>query len=83
MPPTPVSVALEDVRRGIALSVGDLWLACYALGSWLSGEELRAVLLGDTDPTAREFGIIAAALNEAAADASSDLRVPARDDIDG
>ena len=76
-------MALEDVRRGIALSVGDLWLACYALGSWLSGEELRDVLLGDVEPSDREFGIIAAALNEAAADAASDLRVPDRSEIDG
>ena len=81
MPPSPVSIVLEEVRRGLALPVSDLWLACYALGSWLSGEDLRAVLLGDLDPTDREFGIISAALNEAAADASSDLRVPDRSDI--
>lgn len=76
MPSTLVSRALDDVRRSIDLSVDELWLACYALGSWLSVDELQVVLVGDEEPSAREFTITAIALNEAADEVGSELRVP-------
>jgi len=72
---TSQSDALEHVRRSIGMPIGDLWLASFSLGSMLSLSELTDVLCG-AETSAGEYSVISAALDEAAADANSPLRVP-------
>ncbi len=62
--PEPKVQLIEMYRRSADLSVEELWWRSFALGSMNTSEELSGILDGTVDPTAHEYNLIAAALNE-------------------
>jgi hypothetical protein len=46
------------------ISLDELWLRCFALGTMNTATELEAFLLGGARPTRHEYNVIAVALNE-------------------
>jgi hypothetical protein len=48
----------------INISLDELWLRCFALGSMNTTTELETLLLGSARPTRHEYNVIAVALNE-------------------
>jgi hypothetical protein len=50
--------------HGLVMSVDELWLRCFALGSMNTARELEAFLRGRARPTRHEHNVIAVALNE-------------------
>ena len=54
----------ELCRQHTTLSLGELWLHCFALGSDNTPLQLEAFLHGALVPTPHEFNLIAVALNE-------------------
>jgi len=48
----------------VNLSLDELWLRCFALGSMNTTTELETFLRGSARPTRHEFNVIAVALNE-------------------
>ena len=59
-----------------ALSLGELWLLCFALGSSNTLLQLDAFLHGALRPTPHEFNLIAVALNEHFIEIEMDQFVP-------
>lgn len=64
MLPEPVAQPVELRSRDDALSLADLWLRCYALGSMNTPHELAGFLRGELRPTRHEYNLVAVALNE-------------------
>jgi hypothetical protein len=60
----PVAQPVELRSRDSALTLADLWLRCYALGSMNTPEELAGFLRGELRPTRHEYNLVAVALNE-------------------
>jgi hypothetical protein len=48
----------------INISLDELWLRCFALGTMNTATELGAFLRGAARPTRHEYNVIAVALNE-------------------
>ena len=57
----------------------DLWLACFALGADTTRDELDRFLLGQSEPSAAEYNVIAQALNERFSDLGFDRPLPYKD----
>jgi len=55
---------LERARRGLKLSVSDLWWRYFALGGMQSELDIEAVLYGALLPSIDDRDLIAVALNE-------------------
>lgn len=55
---------LDTARRRLAVSVVELWIDCFALGSHLDADGLASYLRGDLDVDNTEHNVIAHALNE-------------------
>ena len=54
-----------DVQpRQVNISLDELWLRCFALGSMNTTTELETFLRGSARPTRHEHNVIAVALNE-------------------
>jgi hypothetical protein len=54
-----------DLQPGdLVISLDDLWLRCFALGTMNTATELEAFLRGVDRPTRHEYNVIAVALNE-------------------
>jgi hypothetical protein len=68
----PVGLKTQD---GV-LSVGDLWLRCFALGAMMTPPELEGLLRGTLRPTRHEYNLIAVALNEYLSDIGVSQLVP-------
>jgi hypothetical protein len=73
---TVQSRLLERARTESGLSVADLWLRCFALGSMSTPVELEAHLEGALMPSPHEYDILAHALNERFVELGSDHPVP-------
>lgn len=55
---------LEQARRDLGLSIGELWFRYFALGGMNSSVEMEAVLFGALVASPHDRGLIAVALNE-------------------
>ena len=55
---------LEGARRGLSLSVSDLWWRYFAVGGMYTELEVEAILFGALVPTDNDRDMIAVALNE-------------------
>jgi hypothetical protein len=71
-----VNEDLERVRLAIGLSVAEVWLDAYALGSHRSPAQLADAMDGATSLSPHERSIVAMVLNEAAHDLGRAERVP-------
>jgi hypothetical protein len=63
-------------RQHSRLSLYELWLQCFALGSDNTPLQLEAFLYGALRPTPHEFNLMAVAVNEHFADIGVDQIVP-------
>jgi hypothetical protein len=77
---TPGSV-LEAARQQAGLSVAELWVACYSLGSTATEGELAGFLDGSRVPTSAEYNVVAQAINERFSDIGQDHPVPYAEDF--
>ena len=68
----PVELRAHD---GV-LSLGDLWLRCFARGAMMTPPELEGLLRGTLRPTRHEYNLIAVALNEYLSDIGVSQLVP-------
>jgi hypothetical protein len=55
---------VDSQPHNLVLSLDELWLRCFALGSMNTTGELQAFLRGEARPTRHEYNVIAVALNE-------------------
>jgi hypothetical protein len=76
MLPQHVAQPLELRSRENVLSLSDLWLRCFALGSTNTPAELAGFLRGELRPTRHEYNLVAVALNEYLVDIGSRQFVP-------
>jgi hypothetical protein len=76
MLPEPVAPPVVPRPRDKVLSLADLWLRCYALGTTNTPEELAAFLRGEIRPTRHEYNLVAVALNEYLVDIGAGASVP-------
>jgi hypothetical protein len=58
------------------ISLDDLWLRCFALGTMNTATEVEAFLRGVDRPTRHEYNVIAVALNEYFAETGSSRVIP-------
>jgi hypothetical protein len=73
----------ELFHQHTTLSLDELWLHCFALGSDNTPLQLEAFLHGVLVPTPHEFNLIAVALNEHFVDLGLDEFVPYIEDAFG
>ena len=60
-----IHIQLVELNRRYAdLSVEELWWRYFGLGGTSTAPQLDALLHGSVDPTAHEYNLMAAALNE-------------------
>ena len=71
----PRALPVELKAQVGVLSVADLWLSCFALGTMRSPLELEGLLRGTLRPTRHEY-LIAVALNEYLSDIGVSQLVP-------
>jgi hypothetical protein len=69
---------LEAARVQAGLSVGELWMAYFALGGSESAEAVRAFLGADDDVGLTDYDVLVQALNERFMDLGVDHPVPYR-----
>jgi hypothetical protein len=74
--PEPLARTVELRPQENALSLSDLWLRCFALGSMNTQTELGAFLSGELRPTRHEYNVLAVALNEYLSDVGVAQFVP-------
>jgi hypothetical protein len=70
--PEPVELRSRDD----VISLADLWLRCFALGSTNTPQELAGFLRGELRPTRHEYNLVAVALNEYFAEIGVSQSVP-------
>ena len=71
---------LEEARRDVGLSLGELWFRYFELGGMSTALEVEAYLYGALIPTPHDGDVIAAALNERFAELGGDHPIPYSDD---
>jgi hypothetical protein len=71
---------LEQARRDVGLSIGDLWMRYFALGGMSSALELEAILYGALIADPHDRDVLAVALNERFAEMGGDHPIPYSDD---
>ena len=76
MLPEPVAQPVELRHRDNVLSLADLWVRCYALGTTNTPKELAGFLCGELRPTRHEYNLVAVALNEYLVDIGVSKSVP-------
>jgi hypothetical protein len=59
---------VDSQPHEINISLDELWLRCFALGTMNTATEMDAFLRGAARPTRHEYSVIAVALNEYFAD---------------
>jgi hypothetical protein len=64
----------------LVISLDDLWLRCFALGTMNTATELEAFLRDRGRPTRHEYNVIAVALNEYFVEIGSSRVVPYLED---
>jgi len=67
---------LEQGRRHVGLSQGELWFRYFELGGMSTALEVEAYLYGALIPTPHDGDLIAAALNERFAELGGDHPIP-------
>jgi hypothetical protein len=72
---------LEAARVQAGMSVGELWMAYFALGGSQTASSVRAFLDADTDPRLTDYDVLAQAVNERFMDLGGDHPVPYREDM--
>ena len=55
---------IDPQPRNLVISLDELWLRCFALGSMNTAAELEAFLRGAARPTRHEYNVVAVAVNE-------------------
>jgi hypothetical protein len=68
--------SVEKYSQDNVLTLEDLWLRCFALGTMNTLVQLAEFLLGEECPTRHEYNLIALALNEWLIDAEVSSFVP-------
>ena len=71
---------LEQARRELGLSVGDLWWRYFALGGSGTELEMEAMLFQALVPASSDRDVIAVALNERFSELGADHPIPYSDD---
>jgi hypothetical protein len=71
---------LEKARRGLNMSMSDLWWRFFAIGGMSSELELEAILYRALVPTERDRDTLAVALNERFSELGRDHPIPYSDD---
>ena len=71
---------LEQARRGLGLSVSDLWWRYFALGGMSTELEIEAILYQVLVPTTEDRDVLAVALNERFSELGGDHPLPYSDD---
>jgi hypothetical protein len=71
---------LEKARRGLELSVADLWWRYFAIGGMSTELEVEAILYRALVPTDTDRDILAVALNERFSELGGDHPIPYSDD---
>ncbi len=74
--PGPVPQPVELRSRDKVLSLADLWVRCYALGTTNTPGELAGFLRGELRPTRHEYNLVAVALNEYLVEIGASHSVP-------
>jgi len=72
--------ALEQCRRDVGLSQGELWFRYFELGGMSTALQVEAYLYGALIPTPHDGDVIAAALNERFSELGGDHPIPYSDD---
>ena len=72
--PDPRSVGLRSQDN--VLTLDDLWLRCFALGSMNTPTQLAGFLRAELSPTRHEYNLIAVAMNEYLIDIAAPQSVP-------
>ncbi len=71
---------LEQARRGLHMSVSDLWWRYFSIGGMSSELEVEAVLYGALVPSVSDRDFLAVALNERFHELGGDHPIPYSDD---
>ena len=71
---------LEQARRGLGLSVSDLWWRYFALGGMSTELEIEAVLYQALVPTTEDRDVLSVAHNERFSELGGDHPLPYSDD---
>jgi hypothetical protein len=72
--------ALEQARREVGLSIGDLWMRYFALGGMSTALELEAILYRALVADPHDRDVLAVALNERFSEMGNDHPIPYSDD---
>ncbi len=70
---------LEQGRRDLGLSHGELWFRYFELGGMSTALEVEAYLYGALIPTTHDGDLIATALNERCSELGGDHPIPYSD----
>jgi hypothetical protein len=70
--PRYVDLCAEDN----VLTLDDLWLRCFALGTMNTPKQLAGFVRGDLRPTRHEYNLVAVAMNEYLSDIGAPQSVP-------
>ena len=71
---------LEKARRGLSLSVSELWWRYFAIGGMSTELEIEAILYRALVPSNADRDMLAVALNERFSELGGDHPVPYTDD---
>ena len=71
---------LEQARRGLGLSVSDLWWRYFAIGGLSTELEIEAMLYQALIPSNADHDLLAVALNERFTELGGDHPLPYSDD---
>ena len=71
---------LEQGRRDVGLSQGELWFRYFELGGMSTALQVEGYLYGALIPTPHDSDLIAAALNERFSELGGDHPIPYSDD---
>ena len=71
---------LEQARRELGMSVGDLWWRYFALGGSGTELEMEAMLFQALIPALSDRDVLAVALNERFSELGADHPIPYSDD---
>ena len=71
---------LEKARRGLGLSITDLWWRYFSLGGMSTAMEIEAVLYKALVPSTHDRDLLAVALNERFSELGADHPLPYSDD---
>lgn len=72
---------LEKARRGLGLSVTDLWWRYFTLGGMSTALEMEAILYSALLPSIQDRDLLAVALNERFSELGGDHPLPYSDDL--